>query len=170
MFNSLRKRYRRSRSVNEYDLKHNNYNGSSNTHKSAFSIFNRKTSCHQVATAYSVQRVHSEPTRRKFGSGLQLNRSKSNSIKRKFSYETMSNAESDRSLASPDFVSSENRLLEEEVASRVESRTVSSPGTSRRLAICTELEKETYMKNGENLLISHKNLVVRDFLENYAYI
>ena len=170
MFNSLRKRYRRSGSINEYDLKHNNYNSSNDTHKSTFSIFNRKTSCHQFTSAYQVQRVHSEPTRRKFGSGLQLNRSKSNSIKRKFSYEMISNAETNRSLARPDFVSSENRLPEEEFVSQVESRMVSSPGTCRRLAICTELEKETYMQNGENLLISHKNLVIRDFLENYAYI
>jgi glutaminase len=167
MFSSLRKRYGRSRSVNEYDLEHNN--GGNDTRKSTFSMFNQ--TCHRVTSTYSPQRVHSEPTRRKFGSGLQLNRSKSNSMKRKCSYGTIPSAESSRSLESQDFVSSSsNRLSDKESEAESSQVSVSSLPTSRRLAICTELEKETYMENGENLLISHKNLVIRDFLENYAYI
>ncbi len=168
MLNSIRKRYRRSRSVNEYDLEHNT---SGDSHKSKFSMFNLKSNSHRVTTGvYSLQRVHSEPTRRKFDPGLQLNRSKSNSTRSKGRYGTIFSADSNRSVGTPDFVSSREKSDDESV-SRFECCSVSSPSTpSRRLAICTELEKETYMKNGESLLMSHKNLVVRDYLQTCAYI
>jgi hypothetical protein len=167
MLNSIRKRYRRSRSVNEYDLEHNN---SGDSHKSKFSMFNLKSNGHRVTTGvYSLQHVHSEPTRRKFGPELQLNRSKSNSTRSKGRYGTIFNADSNRSVRTPDFVSS-REMSDDESVSRFERGSVSSPSTPRRLAICTELEKETYMKNGESLLMSHKNLVVRDYLQSCAYI
>lgn len=169
MLNSLRKRYRRTRSVNEYDLQHSN----NDSHKSRFSMFSRKANCrHQVTSAYSTQRVHSEHTRRKYGSGLQLNRSKSNSIRNKLSYGAISRTDSNTSWGSQDldFVSSSKRLSGDESVSQYESGSVSSPGTPRRLAICTELEKDTFMDNGESLLIGHRNLVARGYLESYAYI
>lgn len=166
MFTSLRKRCRRSNSVNEYDLEENNSYG----HKSRFSMFNRKPSCDRVTDKYSTQRVHSEPTRRKFKSGLLLSRSKNNSLKKKLSHNAIADNGSNRSLAGIDLdlAPSNNRVSD--VRSQSESSSVSSPSTPRRLAICTELEKRTYMENGESLLIGHKNLVIRDFLESYAYI
>ena len=173
MLNSLRRRYRRSMSVNECDLRPQK----PDVHgKSIFSLFSRKSSFQRVSSAYSTQRVHSEPTRRKFGSGLQLSRSKSNSVKRKCSYETLSSSESTKSLGSQDldFVENDSDQLpvngpdsRDEINS---NSTPSSPGSPRRLAICAELEKDTFMENGESLLTGHKNLVVRDYLENYAYI
>lgn len=133
-------------------------------------MFRRKSSCHRdVSATFSTQRVHSEPTtRRKFGSAFTLNRSKSTSIKSKRAYGSMSNAASNRSLGSQDLDS--NPHSEDESVSQSECGSVSSPDTSRRLAICVELEKYTFMEDGESLLNGHKNLVIRDVLESYAYI
>ena len=169
MFTSLRKRCRRSNSVNECDLEENSSYGQ----KSRFSMFSRKSSCDRDTGKYSTRRVHSEPTRRKFESGLQLSRSKNNSLKKKLDHNAIANNGSNRSLGGLDldFASSNNQVSDgDSVRSQSESGLVSSPSTPRRLAICTELEKRTYMENGESLLIGHKNLVIRDFLESYAYI
>ena len=152
--------------MSESDLEHNR----NHRHKSRFLLFNRKQSnCHgRVTSGYSSQRVHSEPTRRKFESGLQLNRSKTSSLK--LNDDTMPSGDSEKSLRSQnlDFVSADNRLPEDFTISEFESGSV--PGSPRRLAICAELEKNTFMENGETLLIGHRNLVIREFLESYAYI
>ena len=37
--------------------------------------------------------------------------------------------------------------------------------TTRRVAICIEIEKNTYMKNGDSLFNCHKNLIVDDYLK-----
>ena len=46
----------------------------------------------------------------------------------------------------------------------------SPPASPRRDAICTELEKFTFMENGESLLAGHKKLIVKDYLEGLHYI
>ena len=166
MFTSLRKRCQRSKSVTECDLDHEH----SYSHKSRLSMFRRKSSCDRAAGKCALQRVHSEPTRRKFESGLQLSRSRDN---KKLVHSAVSGNASNKPLSSLDldFAPSNNRMSDgDSVNSQDESDSISSPDTPRRLAICTELEKRTYMKNGESLLIGHKNLVIRDFLESYAYI
>lgn len=167
MFTSLRKRCQRSKSVTECDLDHEH----SYSHKSRLSMFRRKSSCDRAASKYTLQRVHSEPTRRKFESGLQLSRSRRDN--KKLGHSAVSGNATNRPLdgLDLDFAPSNNRMSDgDSVNSQDESGSISSPGTPRRLAICTELEKRTYMKNGESLLIGHKNLVTRDFLESYAYI
>ena len=154
MLTSLISKNSRSRSVSEYDL---NYSNKPVGQKSHFRFFSRKTS----NSFPRPQHIHSEPTRRKFNPSLHMDRRQNSSKRDICSYGSTTNVDLNLSSSNSNHRNSDDNIPR---------ANIDSLGTERRLAICSELEKNTLMKNGESLLICHKNLVIRDVLESYAFI